>query len=408
MKLNRLFIKVLAILLCIVQGLFVGNFAPKVKAVEGELVNSSTTKDKKIDVYSEAAILIEKETGKILYEKNIDKRMYPASTTKILTAILAIENCELDEVATASKESVRSVKTGYSTAAIQVGESFTVEELLKVLMVHSANEAGNILAEHVSGSVEEFAKLMNIKAREIGCTGSNFVNPHGAHEDNHYTTANDLALIGRYAMQNSTFRKIVSTMECSLPDTELWTKEESLKYGERKFYNTNDLMLSNTKYYYPYVNGIKSGYTTPAKNCLVTGSNRYGFELIAVVLHAETTENGESARNIDTINLLDYGYNNFNKEDIIAEYELKKDNEKNYITGIVKNTDDDIDNSNGGKEIVNERNISFNFKKLIKFILVLGILSVVTVYLYKKRKEHREYVYNEYSIDLYRFELDTN
>ena len=133
MKLNRLFIKVLAILLCIVQGLFVGNFAPKVKAVEGELVNSSTTKDKKIDVYSEAAILIEKETGKILYEKNIDKRMYPASTTKILTAILAIENCELDEVATASKEAVRSVKTGYSTAAIQVGESFTVEELLKVL-----------------------------------------------------------------------------------------------------------------------------------------------------------------------------------------------------------------------------------------------------------------------------------
>ena len=110
----------------------------------------------------------------------------------------------------------------------------------------------------------------------------------------------------------------------------------------------------------------------------------------------------------DTINLLDYGYNNFNKEDIIAEYELKKDNEKNYITGIVKNTDDDIDNSNGGKEIVNERNISFNFKKLIKFILFLGILSVVTVYLYKKRKEHREYVYNEYSIDLYRFELDTN
>ena len=319
MKFNRLFIKVLALFLCIVQGLCVGNFMPKVKATEGSLVNRNT-KDKKIDVYSEAAILIEKETGKILYEKNINEKMYPASTTKILTAIIAIENCDLNEQAIASKEAVRSVKTGYSTAAIQIGEAFTVEELLKVLMVHSANEAGNILAEHIAGSVEEFAKLMNIKAREIGCENSNFVNPHGAHEDNHYTTAHDLALIGRYAMQNETFRKIVSTMECSLPNTEYWTEDDSLKYGERKFYNTNDLMLSNSKYYYPYVNGIKSGYTTPAKNCLVTGSNRYGFELIAVVLHAETTMNGESARNVDTINLLDYGYSNFNKEDIIAKY----------------------------------------------------------------------------------------
>ena len=318
MKLNRIFIKVLAIILCLAQGLLLGNFMPKVKASQGDLVNN--TKDKKIDVYSEAAILIEQETGKILYKKNIDNKMYPASTTKILTAIIAIENCDMFEKVVASKEAIRSVKTGYSNAAIQVGESFTVEELLKVLMVHSANEAGNILAEHISGSVEEFAKLMNVKAKQIGCKNSNFVNPHGVHDENHYTTAYDLALIGRYAMQNEKFREIVSCMECSLPNTELWTEEHSDRYGERKFYNTNDLMLQNSKYYYPYVNGIKSGYTTPAKNCLVTGSNRYGFELIAVVLHAETTSSGESARNIDTINLLEYGYNNFNKEDILEEY----------------------------------------------------------------------------------------
>lgn len=402
MKFNRLFIKVLALFLCIVQGLCVGNFLPRVKATEGSLVNR-TTKDKKIDVYSEAAILIEKETGKILYEKNIDKKMYPASTTKILTAIIAIEKCDLNEKAVASKEAVRSVKTGYSTAAIQIGESFTVEELLKVLMVHSANEAGNILAEHIAGSIEEFAKLMNIKAREIGCENSNFVNPHGAHEDNHYTTAHDLALIGRYAMQNETFRKIVSTMECSLPNTEYWTEEDSLKYGERKFYNTNDLMLSNSKYYYPYVNGIKSGYTTPAKNCLVTGSNRYGFELIAVVLHAETTINGESARNVDTINLLDYGYENFNKEDILAEYELKKENEQKHVTGIVKNTNDDIDKNDGDLT-----GTSVNIKALVKFIIFISSAIAIFVYMFKKRKEHREYVYNEYSLDLYRFELDTN
>lgn len=402
MKFNRLFIKVLALFLCIVQGLCVGNFLPKVKATEGSLVNRNT-KDKKIDVYSEAAILIEKETGKILYEKNINEKMYPASTTKILTAIIAIENCDLNEQAIASKEAVRSVKTGYSTAAIQIGEAFTVEELLKVLMVHSANEAGNILAEHIAGSVEEFAKLMNIKAREIGCENSNFVNPHGAHEDNHYTTAHDLALIGRYAMQNEMFRKIVSTMECSLPNTEYWTEDDSLKYGERKFYNTNDLMLSNSKYYYPYVNGIKSGYTTPAKNCLVTGSNRYGFELIAVVLHAETTMNGESARNVDTINLLDYGYSNFNKEDIIAEYELKQENEQKHVTGIVTNTNGDIDKNDD-----NSSGVSINVKALVKVIIFISSAVAIIVYMLKKRKEHREYVYNEYSLDLYRFELDTN
>lgn len=402
MKFNRLFIKVLALFLCIVQGLCVGNFMPKVKATEGSLVNRNT-KDKKIDVYSEAAILIEKETGKILYEKNINEKMYPASTTKILTAIIAIENCDLNEQAIASKEAVRSVKTGYSTAAIQIGEAFTVEELLKVLMVHSANEAGNILAEHIAGSVEEFAKLMNIKAREIGCENSNFVNPHGAHEDNHYTTAHDLALIGRYAMQNETFRKIVSTMECSLPNTEYWTEDDSLKYGERKFYNTNDLMLSNSKYYYPYVNGIKSGYTTPAKNCLVTGSNRYGFELIAVVLHAETTMNGESARNVDTINLLDYGYSNFNKEDIIAEYKLKQENEQKHVTGIVTNTNSDIDKNDD-----NSSGVLINVKVLVKVIIFISSAVAIIVYMLKKRKEHREYVYNEYSLDLYRFELDTN
>ena len=403
MKLNRIFIKVLAIILCLVQGLLLGNFMPKVKASQGDLVNN--TKDKKIDVYSEAAILIEQETGKILYKKNIDNKMYPASTTKILTAIIAIENCDMFEKVVASKEAIRSVKTGYSNAAIQVGESFTVEELLKVLMVHSANEAGNILAEHISGSVEEFAKLMNVKAKQIGCKNSNFVNPHGVHDENHYTTAYDLALIGRYAMQNEKFREIVSCMECSLPNTELWTEEHSDRYGERKFYNTNDLMLQNSKYYYPYVNGIKSGYTTPAKNCLVTGSNRYGFELIAVVLHAETTSSGESARNIDTINLLEYGYNNFNKEDILEEYEYEKEIEKGFITGIVENSNDDIDKTGTSGNI---ESVFVALKKVIKLGTVFSLISLVGIYIYKKRKEHREYVYNEYSIDLYHFELDTN
>ncbi len=285
-----------------------------------ENINKST-KDE-LNIYSESAILIEATTGKILYEKDMHGIKYPASTTKILTAIIAIENCDLNEKARASYDAVHSIKSGYSIANIQVGEEFTISELLDVMLIHSANEAANVIAEHISGSVSEFAELMNKKAREIGCLNSNFVNANGAHEDNHYSTAYDLAVIAKYCMQNQEFRKIVEKMECSLPATEIFNEP-------RIFRNTNSLMTRNSKYYYEYCNGIKTGFTTPAKNCLISSSNRYGFELISVILHAETTENGQSARYLDTINLFEYGYKNYKKDEILAEY--KQNNEKKEI-----------------------------------------------------------------------------
>ncbi len=268
-----------------------------------------------LNIYSEAAILIEAKTGKILYDKDIYSRKYPASTTKILTAIIAIENCDLEEKATASHDAIFSVKSGYSIANIQEGECFTIRELLEVLMLQSANEAANILAEHISGSTREFAKLMNQKAKEIGCLDSNFVNANGAHNDEHYSTAYDLAMIAKYCMQNETFRNLAQMQECSLSTTEKFEEE-------RKFYNTNSLMQQNSRYYYPYCNGIKTGFTTPAKNCLISSSNKNGFELISVILHAESTEDGLSARYVDTINLFEYGYNNFKKDKIWEEYNV--------------------------------------------------------------------------------------
>lgn len=268
-----------------------------------------------LNIYSEAAILIEAKTGKILYDKDIYSRKYPASTTKILTAIIAIENCDLEEKAKASHNAIFSVKSGYSIANIQEGESFTIRELLEVLMLQSANEAANILAEHISGSVEGFSKLMNQKAKEIGCLDSNFVNANGAHNENHYSTAYDLAMIAKYCMQNETFRQLAKMQECSLPVTEKFEEE-------RIFRNTNSLMQANSRYYYPYCNGIKTGFTTPAKNCLISSSNKNGFELISVILHAESTEDGLSARYVDTINLFEYGYNNFKKDKIWEEYNV--------------------------------------------------------------------------------------
>ena len=288
------------------------------------ILNENINKSAKdeLNIYSESAILIEATTGKILYEKDMHGIKYPASTTKILTAIIAIENCDLNEKARASYDAVHSIKSGYSIANIQVGEEFTISELLDVMLIHSANEAANVIAEHISGSVSEFAELMNKKAREIGCLNSNFVNANGAHEDNHYSTAYDLAVIAKYCMQNQEFRKIVEKMECSLPATEIFNEP-------RIFRNTNSLMTRNSKYYYEYCNGIKTGFTTPAKNCLISSSNRYGFELISVILHAETTENGQSARYLDTINLFEYGYKNYKKDEILAEY--KQNNEKKEI-----------------------------------------------------------------------------
>jgi len=265
------------------------------------------------NIESPAAILMDLNTGKILYEKNINKKMYPASLTKVMTAILALENCNLNEVATVSYDAVMSIASGYVTANLQIGEEVTVEQLLYVLMVGSANDSAVVLAEHISGSVEDFAVLMNEKAKEIGCTSTNFLNPYGAHDESHYSTAYDLALIAKYAMQNETFRTLVSTTFYKLPITNKYEKEDRL------FATTNALLMeSNTdNYYYKYATGIKTGFTTPAKNCLIASANKANLELLTVVLGAGQNDEGLSNRYLDTINLFDYGYDNYSFREVI-------------------------------------------------------------------------------------------
>jgi D-alanyl-D-alanine carboxypeptidase (penicillin-binding protein 5/6) len=260
-----------------------------------------------LTTYSPICLLMEAKTGKVIYEKNGYEKAYPASTTKIMTAILALENCELTDVATASYEAIYSVPVGYSNANIQVGEELTIEQLLNVLLVHSANEAANILAEHIAGSVESFATMMNTKAQELGCLNTNFVNPNGVHNENHYSTAYDLALIGRYAMQNDTFRKLVSTTFYTLPAT---NKYET---NDRVFSTTNSLLKkdSSNSYCYEYCTGIKTGYTNLAKNCIVASAKKDGVEYIVVILGAESTESGLSARYLDCKNLFDYAFENY-------------------------------------------------------------------------------------------------
>ena len=276
------------------------------------LGNMSFALENNIEISAPSAILIESKTGRILYEKNSEEKRYPASTTKIMTALLTLENVEdLQSKATVSYNAVFSVPSGYSVDTLKVGEELSIEELLYALLVKSSNEAANVLAEYVAGNVDSFATMMNTRAAELGCKNTNFVNPNGIHNENHYSTAYDLSLIAKEAMKNETFRKIVSTVSHTLPSTNKYEQTD------RNLITTNDLINKKNKNYYEYAIGIKTGYTAYAKNCLVAGANKDGVELISVVLGTDKKEiNGLSKRDTDTKTLFEYVYNNFSQKKV--------------------------------------------------------------------------------------------
>lgn len=297
------------LLVSILTLLFNTNFSYAEDLIDsGILQNTENTTNDNLKIYSDAVILIENQTGKTLYEKNSEQKMYPASTTKILTAILSIEKGNLNDKVTVSKTAIAQMKPGYTSAYLSEGEIISVEDLLKVLLINSANDASNVLAEYISGSIDSFVTLMNEKSKELGCTNTHFVTTNGLHNDNHYTTAKDLAIIARYCMQNETFRKIVSMKKCVIPATN--------KSEERIYKNTNDLINPTSGYYYPSCIGIKTGFTSEAKNCLISACSKNGLQVIAVVLGASITENHKSARYVDSKNLYDYTYSNYSIQNI--------------------------------------------------------------------------------------------
>lgn len=274
------------------------------------IMTTSFGATEEVSTYSPTCLLMEASTGKVIYEKNGYEKAYPASITKIMTAILTLEHCNLTDVATASYEAVYSVPVGYSNANIQVGEELTINQLLNVLLINSANEAANVLAEHIAGSIGSFATMMNAKAEEIGCLNTHFVNPNGVHNENHYSTAYDLALMGRYAMKNDIFREFVNTKFYTLPATNKYLT------NDRVFGTTNELLKKDTRdsvdnYYYEYCTGIKTGYTNAAKSCIVASAKKDDIEYIVVILGAGTTDNGLSARYLDCKTLFNYAFENY-------------------------------------------------------------------------------------------------
>lgn len=249
-------------------------------------------------IASKAAIVMEASTGAILYAKNIHETYYPASITKILTTLLAAENSSLGETVTFSHDSVYDVEADSSRLWIDVGEELTMEQCLYGIMLESANDVAYAVAEHISGDVDSFAELMNQKATELGCVDSNFVNPHGLPDPDHVTSAYDMALISRAAINNKTFREVTGTRTFTIPPTNLQEETRPLSNHHRFIKKT-----------IPYEGAIggKTGYTTKAKYTLVTFAERNGVTLISVILYCDSIPNEYS----DTSSILDYAFNNY-------------------------------------------------------------------------------------------------
>lgn len=311
---NKLLI--INIIIFFTLNIFITSFASNTNTLQK---NSDIT-NPDLKLHSKSCILIERSTNRIAYEKNANEKMYPASTTKLLTAILAIENCNLSDKVLITNEMVSKIPSGYTIANLQVGETLTIEQLLNTLLIPSANDSGYALAIHMSGSIENFSKLMNEKAKQIGCTNSNFTNPSGIHNQNHYSTSKDMALIALYALKYPIIAEIGNTQFYSLP---------TIKGITRNFETTNTLLKKDEKSYYEYATGLKTGYTQPAGSCIVATAQKDNMEFLAVVLGAPEPSNEYNYRDIDCKTLFDYGFTNY--ENII-----KFDNKLfNYFKNII-------------------------------------------------------------------------
>lgn len=323
----------------------------------------------------EAAILIDGKTGSTLFEKNSSKVMFPASTTKIMTAMVvleAIKNGEitLDTQLTLSQGAFDSLATDGSSIWLEVGESMSVDGLLKGLLIASGNDAAAVLAEGIAGTQEAFVTRMNEKATAMGLSNTHFVNPHGLHHEQHYTTAFDMAKLTFEAMKDETFRSIVECAHIKLPATNM--------SEERYFINTNNLVskMRYAHYYYEYATGIKTGSTTEAGSCLVSSAQKKDSSVIAVVFNASDT----SVSHNESKALLEYGLTAFSlqrlakRDDIFGEIKVKQaaDGTDHIILSAENNVDALFPKNGDTSQVEVVTNIPENVRAPIAYGQVIG------------------------------------
>ena len=271
-------------------------------------------------IQAKAALLVDRKTGAVIYAQNEHDELYPASLTKIMTCLLVLEaidegRLKLSQEITATPTALEGLAEDGSTAGIEAGEILTVEELLYCLMVVSANEAGAILAEKISGSVESFVDRMNAKAKELGCENTHFMNPHGYHDSQHYTSAWDLYLITKAALEHPMFMTICDASSHTVPATNM--------SDERQLNNTNFLIRSGREYYNADVHGVKTGSHSMAGNCLVTTAQHASMDLLCVILGADRTQDEKGIwwtySFVYTDNLYNWAFDTFSYQTIFKE-----------------------------------------------------------------------------------------
>lgn len=281
-------------------------------------------------VYASSAVLIDASTGTVLYDKKCHKKMYPASITKIMTALLTIENCQLDEEVAFSEKAIGSLSYDDANFGCQIGEKMSVKDCLYVLMLHSANEVAWALGEHIAGSSEKFAEMMTKRAKEAGATDTNFANASGLHDPNHYVTAYDMAMITRAASKYPLFNDIVNT-------TSYTVKKNNKRKEDAPANQRHKMVWPTSGYYYDGIIGGKTGFTDQSGTTLVTYAKRNGMTLIAVVLNSNAT-------NVytDTAALLDYGFDNFSLVNVSEKDSRFSEGNTSSLQSPFSNTTDSI------------------------------------------------------------------
>ena len=249
---------------------------------------------------ADSAIVINADTGDIIYGKNIHKKQYPASITKLMTVLLTLENGNTGDIMTFSHDAVFSIERNSNHIAIDVGEELSVADALYAVMLESANEVANGLAEYISGDMDTFASLMTSRAKELGAKNTNFTNANGLHDDNHYTTAYDMALIAKELLKFDIFKDVAKTVSYQIQPTNL---QPEVRYMNMQ----NKMVIPSSPYYYEYCIGGKTGFTDQALNTLVTYAEKDGMTLICVVLN----ENGAPLTYKDSAAFFDYAFNNY-------------------------------------------------------------------------------------------------
>ncbi len=275
------------------------------------------------DIKSQAALLVESTTGQILYSKNADAQRAPASLTKVMTVMLAIEaynagQVELNDIVTISNTAYADISSDGSTAGLLAGEQIEFHDLLYCAMLASANEACNALAEYISGDRDSFVELMNQRAQELGCKNTHFTNTHGMPDDNHYSTAYDLYLITANALSYPLFNEIVSAASYTVPATNL--------SEPRELTSTNFLIRPESRYYYEYASGVKTGHTEAAGYCLISTASNEDRHMISVVLGAESVVIEDGTTQVqsfsETVRLFNWGFDNFSYREVLSTTDL--------------------------------------------------------------------------------------